>query len=81
VRNVTVALDDETYRRVRVLAAELDTSVSGLVKSLLAQADAANAGGSVAQGLKQQERALRKRIANFRASDRLARDEAHARER
>jgi plasmid stability protein len=35
VKNITLALDDETYRRARIRAAEQDTSVSALVKQLL----------------------------------------------
>ena len=32
VKNITVTVDDETYRRARMKAAERDTSVSALVK-------------------------------------------------
>lgn len=35
VRNITVTVDDETHRAVRVRAAELDTSVSALVRDYL----------------------------------------------
>lgn len=35
MRNITVSIDDETYRRVRIRAAELDTSVSALVRDSL----------------------------------------------
>ena len=35
MKNVTLSLDDETYRRARIRAAEQNTSVSGLVKALL----------------------------------------------
>ena len=35
MRNITVSIDDETYRRSRVRAAELDTSVSALVRRYL----------------------------------------------
>ena len=31
MRNITVSVDDDTYRRSRIRAAELDTSVSALV--------------------------------------------------
>jgi hypothetical protein len=34
-KNITVTLDDETYRRARVKAAEQDTSVSALVRGSL----------------------------------------------
>jgi plasmid stability protein len=38
VKNITVALDDETYRQARIRAAERNTSVSAMVKQLLIQA-------------------------------------------
>jgi len=78
VKNITVSLDDETYRRARTIAAECDTSVSALVKKFLVELAA---GGSGSERLKREERALRDRITAFRASDRLARDELHERER
>jgi len=37
VKNITVSLDHETYRRARVIAAERDTSVSALVKQFLVE--------------------------------------------
>ena len=37
-RNVTLTLDEEVLRRARVLAAQRETSVSGLVGELLGQA-------------------------------------------
>ena len=35
VKNITVSVDDATYRRARIRAAELDTSVSALVRDYL----------------------------------------------
>ena len=35
MRNITVAIDEETHRRARIRAAELDTSVSALVREFL----------------------------------------------
>jgi antitoxin FitA len=35
VKNITLTLDDETYRQARIRAAEQNTSVSALVKRLL----------------------------------------------
>lgn len=35
MKNVTVALDDETHRKARIRAAELGTSLSALVKDYL----------------------------------------------
>jgi len=70
-------VDDETYRRARIKAAERDTSVSGLVKRFLTELAA---GESNAEQLKRQERALRERIVAFRAGDRLSRDDVHRRD-
>jgi plasmid stability protein len=76
MRNITVTVDDETYRKARVKAAERDTSVSALVKHFLTDLAA---GESDLDRLKREERALRERITNFRASDRLPRDDVHGR--
>ena len=35
MRNITVSIDEETYRLARIRAAELDTSVSALVRDYL----------------------------------------------
>lgn len=76
MKNITVSLDDETYRRARIKAAENDTSVSAVVKRLLAEF--AN-GGSTFDRLVAEEAALRASIRSFDASDRLSRDELHER--
>jgi hypothetical protein len=76
MKNITVSIDDETYRRARIKAAERDTSVSALVKHFLA---GLAAGESDFERLKREERALRARISNFRASDRLSREDVHGR--
>jgi uncharacterized protein YdaU (DUF1376 family) len=76
MRNITVSLDDETYRRARVIAAERDTSVSALVKRFLLEL---GSGESEAERLKREERLLRERITAFRAADRLSRDDVHSR--
>jgi hypothetical protein len=76
VKNITVSLDDETYRRARMKAAERDTSVSALVRRFLTELAA---GESEAERLKRQERALREQITTFRAGDRLGRDAVHRR--
>jgi len=78
VKNITVSVDHETYRRARVIVAERDTSVSALVKQFLVELAK---GESEAERLKSEERALRKRITAFRASDRLPREDVHQRER
>jgi len=51
VRNITVAVDEETHRLARIRAAELDTSVSSLVRGYLrglARGDPAATGAEAA---------------------------------
>jgi plasmid stability protein len=74
VKNITVSLDDETYRRARIKAAEMDTSVSALVKQFLSEFAA---GESEFERLKKMEQALHERITAFRAANRLSRDATH----
>lgn len=78
MKNITVTVDDETYRRARIKAAELDTSVSALVKRYLLDLAA---GESEFERLAKLERELRGQIVSFRAGDRLSRDEVHERRR
>lgn len=78
MKNITVSIDDQTYRRARIIAAERGTSVSAIVKQFLANL----ARGDDENGrLKQAEALLREGITEFRAADRLSRDELHQRER
>ena len=76
MRNVTVSLDDEVYRRARVKAAERDTSLSALVRDFLV---------SLGEDETDFERRARLQdeviasIGSFRAADRLGRDAAHDR--
>jgi plasmid stability protein len=76
MKNITVSLDDDTYRRARIKAAELDTSVSALVRSFLT--DLAT-GESETERLKRRERELRAQITRFSAGNRLSRDQVHDR--
>jgi len=69
-------VDEETYRRARIKAAERDTSVSALVTRFLTELAA---GETDAERLKREERALRERIGSFRAADRLPREDVHRR--
>jgi uncharacterized protein YdaU (DUF1376 family) len=77
MKNITVTVDDETYRRARIKAAERDTSVSALVKHFLTELTESE---SDAERLKREERALRERIGSFRAADRLPREDLHGRQ-
>lgn len=76
MKNITVAVDDDVYRQARIAAAEQDTSVSALVRDFLAglgkqRADRHEATDSLFSALDQ--------VREFRAGDRLSRDEAHDR--
>ena len=77
MKNVTVSLDDETYRRARMAAAEQSTSLSALVKRFLMELGSSE---TEAERLKKEEHKLRELITAFRASDRLSRDELHDRD-
>jgi len=78
VRNVTVSLPSDVYRRARIRAAEEDSSLSALVQRLIT-------------GYTQEESDFerRKRLQNkvlatitgFSAGDRLSREMVHQRER
>jgi uncharacterized protein YdaU (DUF1376 family) len=76
VKNITVSLEDDIYRRARMVAAERDTSISALVEGFLVSL---GAGETQVDRLKREERALRERITSFRASDKLSRDVLHDR--
>jgi hypothetical protein len=76
VKNITVSVDDETYRRARTKAAERDTSLSALVRRFLVELVSEE---SSERGLERQERDLRAQIRDFTAGDRLSREDAHGR--
>ena len=76
MKNITVSLDDETYRNARIKAAELNTSVSALVKRFLTEL---GAGETEFERLKREERTLRAGIKGFSAGDNLTRNELHER--
>ncbi|WP_342361546.1 DUF6364 family protein [Terrarubrum flagellatum] len=78
MKNITVSVDDDTYRRARVKAAERDTSVSALVRDYLTSLAGEE---SEAEKLAREERRLRETITRFSAGGRLSRDEAHRRGR
>ena len=71
-------MDDETYRRARIRAAELETSVSALVKRFLVDLAGEE---SEFERLANLEERLREWIVSFRAGDRVSRDELHERDR
>jgi hypothetical protein len=76
MKNITVSLDDETYRRARMIAAQRDTSVSALVKRFLADL---TAGETEFERLRRLERETREQITDFSGADRLSRDDLYDR--
>lgn len=74
MRNITVTVDDETYTKARVRAAELDTSVSALVRDYLRElATEESEFDRLARG----EHEIRMRIHGFSASERLTRKQLY----
>lgn len=80
MKNVTVSLDDATYRRARMRAAEQGRSLSALVREALKEL---GSGETEFERLHRQELELRERLkgSGFRASDRLSREELYDRAR
>ena len=92
MRNITVSVDEETHRLARIRAAELDTSVSALVREYLKRlvSDAKGDTTSKSQGgeteAERRRRMLREVIEDiraaspeFRATDNLHREELYDR--
>ena len=78
MKNITVSVDDDTYRKARIEAARRETSVSALVRGFL---NGLAEGESEVERLKRLERVVRERITTFTASDRLSREDVHERSR
>lgn len=78
MKNITVTVDDETYRRARIKAAEKDTSVSALVRQFLTEVAA---GESRDERLRRLEAETRAQITDFVVGDMPSRDELHERGR
>ena len=76
MRNLTLSVPDDVYRRARVKAAEQGRSVSSLVAEFLATLDKAD---EEFERLVSQEEEVLAEIDDFRAGDRLSRDEVHER--
>jgi hypothetical protein len=87
MRNITVSVDDATYRRARIRAAELDTSVSALVREFLgrltghAMGQAQEPHEQYVQGLDELFTDWDAHGIGLRGFDRLTREEVHDRER
>jgi plasmid stability protein len=76
VANITVSVPDDTYRRARVRAAEQHTSVSALVRTFLEDFAGAE---TEFERLKRLQDEVIASVTSFSASDRLSREELHAR--
>lgn len=77
VKDITVSLPEEVYRRVELRAAERETSISGLVADLLSEI-----AGDDERDFERRRNLQREVIASireFRAGDRLTREEVHDR--
>jgi plasmid stability protein len=77
VKNITVSVPDDVYRRARIKAAERDTSVSALVREFLM---------TLGEQLTDYERRKKLQaevlgsVRSFRAGDRLDREDTHKRD-
>jgi len=76
VKNVTVSVPEDVFRSARIRAAEEGTSLSALVAGYLRSLGERE---SEFDRLQAQQQAVQERIENFRAGDRLSRDEVHER--
>lgn len=76
MKNITLAVDEATYRRARRRAAERGTSVSGLVRELLQTLDAPES--SCEETAKSLFTAM-DRVKGYSAGSRLSRDQVHDR--
>jgi hypothetical protein len=76
VKNLTVSVPDDVYRNARVAAAERDTSVSALVVAYLQRLSGRMDEFARLEAL---QREVQAEIGQFRAADRLGRDEVHDR--
>jgi hypothetical protein len=76
VKNITVSVPDDVYRNARITAAQRDTSVSALVVAYLEQLSGRMDEFARLETLQHEVQAG---IRQFRASDRMSRDEVHDR--
>ena len=76
MKNITISLRDDLYRRARVKAAERDTSVTALVREFLTSLGEEESDFERRKRLQEQVLAS---VKDFRAGDRMTREEAHER--
>lgn len=83
MKNITVSVDDDTYRRSRIKAAEVGTSVSALVRSFLVALGQGHTDSDFERLHRLQQDTLeriRARQSGLRAADNLPRDALHERD-
>lgn len=78
MKNITVSIEEDIYRRARIVAAERNTSVSRLVGEYLNSVGSSRIDDT--GGVSSLFAALDK-VKGFRASSRMSREETHARGR
>jgi hypothetical protein len=76
VKNITVSVPDDVYRRARVAAAQRDTSVSAMVVAYLERLSRWTEEFGRLEALQHEVQA---EIGQFHAAGRLSRDEVHDR--
>jgi len=76
MKNITVSVDDEVYRRARIAAAEKGTSVSAAVRRFLTRWAGEETDFDRRKRLQDE---TFQAITDFRGGDRLPRDEIHDR--
>lgn len=84
MKNITVSVDDDTYRKARIHAAENDTSVSALVKDILkslAERQSQQVSEEDFARLEKLEQEARARLGQFSVAGTMSRDEVHSRRR
>lgn len=84
MKNITVSVDEETYRRSRVKAAEEGTTVSAVVREYLTGYASGRVSDEEFKRLEKLQNDVLARIdvtgKGFRASDRLPREELYRRD-
>ena len=79
MKNITVSIDDETYRQARIMAAERELSVSALVRELLQKLATKPDDDWAASSARLLD--ILKQTRGFSMADRLTREEMYVRGR
>lgn len=79
MKNITVSIDEEIYRRARIKAAEQNSSVSALVRRFLVHLTTGESEDERRKRLQVETLAAIRAQQSFRAADRISRDELHDR--